>query len=268
MSNRFVVKHVASAFAFLLTAAVAGGCKGSPKAGEACSAPEGACVDSTSMMACINGRFASMPCRGAAGCKTASSASDCDNSIASAGDPCDEPGDYACVLDKTTALTCREGKFVVEETCKGAGGCALRKDGLTCDNDISDPGDPCHAVGDYACTTDKKLALTCSDGHVMVPLNSCKGAKGCRVVEHADEKKTEFLCDDAVADALDPCDEDGEEACAMDRKGLLKCKDHKFAPEKACSRGCSFDEAGSKFECDDGASAAAGPTKHAAKKGR
>ncbi len=161
-------------------------------------------------------------------------------------------------------FSCRNNRFAVEETCKGAGACTLEKDGLTCDNDTSDPGDPCHTVGDYACTTDKKLALKCGSDHMMAPLNSCKGAKGCRVHEIPEQKKVEFVCDDAVADATDPCDENGEEACTIDRKGLLRCEANKFAIYKPCAGGCTFDASGDKFACDTGAA----PPREARKKGR
>jgi hypothetical protein len=256
---------------FLLSAlsAAAGGCKGKPKAGDPCTQGQGVCADPKSMMACIKGAFAPTPCQGPAGCVTKEKASDCDNSLSAAGDACDEIGDYACSLDKKTALSCKDNKFVVEETCKGVRACALKTDGLYCDNDISDPGDPCHTAGDYACTSDKTLALKCGDAHTMVPLNSCKGAKGCRVLEVPEQKRVEFVCDDAVADANDPCDEDGEEACTIDRKGLLKCSHNKFVPHETCAGGCSFDSNGDRFECDRrGAAAAGAPAGAAAKKGK
>jgi hypothetical protein len=91
----------------------------------------------------------------------------------------------------------------------------------------------------------------------MVPLNTCKGAKGCRVLEIPDQKRVEFVCDDAVADANDACDENGEEACTMDRKGLLKCSSNKFLFQGPCAGGCSFDANGDKFQCDKGGTVAA-----------
>jgi hypothetical protein len=263
----------ASIFALLFLAALVSGCKAKPKAGEPCTQGQGACVDPKSMMACIKGTFASTPCQGPAGCVTKDSASECDNSLSSAGDSCDEIGDYACTLDKKAALFCRDNLFVVEETCKGPKACGLKTDGLYCDNDISDPGDPCHTPGDYACTSDKKLALKCSDSRTMVPLNSCKGAKACRVLEIPEQKRVEFICDDAVADVNDPCDEDGEEACTVDRKGLLKCSHNTFQSQTACAGGCSFDSKGDKFACDQRgavAAAIASPAdgKKGAKKGK
>ncbi|MGO8997073.1 MAG: hypothetical protein ACLQVI_27475 [Polyangiaceae bacterium] len=251
--------------------ALVGACKGAPKAGDPCTAGQGVCADPKSMMACIKGTFAPMPCHGAGGCVAKGKVADCDNSLSAVGDACDEIGDYACSNDMKSALSCVDNKFAVEGTCKGAGGCTLKKDGLYCDNDVSDQGDPCHTVGDFACTADKKLALKCGADHTMAPLNTCKGTKGCRVHEIPDAKKVEFICDDAVADANDPCDENGEEACTMDRKGLLKCQSNKFMPETACAGGCTFDPSGDKFSCDQGATADAaspGAPKKGAKKGK
>jgi hypothetical protein len=257
----------AAVSSIFLLVALASACKGTPKAGEPCSAGHGVCADPKSMMACINGTFASIPCHGAAGCAAHGDASECDNSLAQAGDACDEIGDFACSQDGKAALSCKGYKFAVEGTCKGAGGCALKKDGLYCDNDVSEPGDACHTLGDFACTPDKKLALKCGADHTMAPLNSCKGTKGCRVHELPEEKRVEFVCDDAVADANDPCDENGEEACTMDRTGILACQSGKFVARAACAGGCSFDASGDKFNCDPGVAASPASTK-ASKRGK
>ena len=130
-------------------------------------------------------------------------------------------------------------------------------------------------MGDYACTTDKKLALKCGADHTMAVLNTCKGAKGCRAHEIPDEKKVEFICDDAVADLNDPCDENGEKACTQDRKAILECRANKFTLLTQCPGGCSFDAAGEKFQCDTAGAAvaagdapAAGAKKGSAKKGK
>jgi hypothetical protein len=257
MNDRTSIRLVVG---FLLLVACAGssavlsGCK--PKAGDSCSPGQGVCLDGTSMLTCQNGKLVPEPCKGGKGCIADAKNSVCDNTLASVGDTCDEPGDYACQVDNKAALTCKDNKWALEETCKGAKACTLKENSLYCDNDISDPSDPCHKVGDYACASDKKLALKCSEGHQMAPINSCKGTKGCRVFEMPEEKKIEFVCDDAVADANDPCDENGEEACTMDRKGLLKCVNAKFASAGECPGGCSFDPNGEKFVCDKGALAA------------
>ncbi len=236
---------------------LASACK--PKAGGACAQGQGACTDGTTMMACVKGTYAMMPCHGATGCSANGSVAQCDNTLATAGDPCDEVGDYACQTDTKAALSCKDFKWTLEETCKGAGACSLKKDGLTCDNDFSDQGDPCHTNGDYACTTDKLLALRCVN-NVMAPLNACRGPNGCRVHEMPAQKKVEFVCDDALAQLGDPCDENGEEACSIDKKELLKCASNKFAAHEACPGGCSFDAAGEHFVCARGGAGPASGT--------
>src|SRR5271155_2090310 len=90
----------------LMAIALSGACKGAPKAGDACSVGHGVCVDAKSMMACIKGVFAPIPCQGATACAANGEVSECDNSISSVGDACDEIGDYACSHDMKAALSC------------------------------------------------------------------------------------------------------------------------------------------------------------------
>jgi hypothetical protein len=232
------------------------GCKPA-KAGDKCVAGQMVCADGASALTCGNdGKFRAMTCRGPQGCKTTGGTIACDDTFAQDKDGCDEDGEVACSTDKKAALECKGGVFGVGETCKGPHGCEVTADKIRCDNDIADLNDPCHFDGDYACSTDKIFVLKCVD-HKMQKLNSCRGTKGCRVIELPQEKKLEFACDDSIAQLDDPCDEDGEHACAMDKKSILVCKSQKFIQHKACAgaRGCSFDEKAEKFECDTSATA-------------
>jgi hypothetical protein len=232
------------------------GCKPA-KAGDKCVAGQATCVGTAGALTCgTDGKFRSMSCRGPKGCAVSGGTINCDDTIAQEKDGCDEDGEVACSTDKKAALECHGGSFGVGETCKGPHGCVVDGDKIKCDNDISDPDDPCHFIGDYACSSDKTLALKCVD-HKMQKLNSCRGTKGCRVFELPAEKKVEFVCDDSVADLNDPCDEDGEHACSMDKKSLYVCKTSKFGLLKPCggAKGCAFDEKGEKFECDTAATA-------------
>jgi hypothetical protein len=72
------------------------------------------------------------------------------------------------------------------------------------------------------------------------------------VFELPEEKKVEFVCDDAIAQLNDPCDEEGEAACSMDRKAMYHCKSAAFVAMKDCTgpKGCTFDDKGERFECD------------------
>ena len=231
------------------------GCKPA-KAGDKCVAGQALCVGGNAALTCgSDGKFRSMSCSGPQGCQTTGGTIACDDTIAQEKDGCDEDGEVACSTDKKAALECHGGVFTVGETCKGPHGCEVNGDKIRCDNDIADPNDPCHFIGDYGCSSDKVFVLKCVD-HKMQKLNSCRGTKGCKVVE-LPQNKLEFVCDDSVAQLDDPCDEDGEHACTMDKKALLVCKAQKFAQHKPCggAKGCSFDEKGEKFECDTSATA-------------
>ncbi|HEY8078904.1 MAG TPA: hypothetical protein VIF62_32455 [Labilithrix sp.] len=227
-----------------------GACKA--KVGGSCLTGQSDCQDKTNGLTCgTSGKYELMPCRGANGCTKQGAKFDCDDSVAMPDDRCDEENEVACQVDKKAALECHSGKFVVGETCKGPHGCEIKGDKITCDNDISDVGDPCHFNGDYACTSDKTLVLRCLDNK-MQKLNSCRGAHSCSVKELPAEHKVEFICDDSVALVNDPCDEDGEYACAVDRKSILRCKGAQFLHEHDCTgpKGCTFDDKGERFDCD------------------
>jgi hypothetical protein len=80
-------------------------------------------------------------------------------------------------------------------------------------------------------------------------------------MELPEEKKTDFVCDDSLAQENDSCDTQGEEACSMDKTELLSCKSNHFSKDHACPGGCSFDDKGERFECALQAAAAASPSK-------
>jgi hypothetical protein len=182
----------------------------------------------------------------------------CDNSLANVDDACDQPNDVACAVDHKSALECQNSKFVLAETCKGARGCVVDGDKISCDNDVSDIGDPCQTEGDYACTSDKLLALKCVAKKFQA-LNTCRGKDACKVVELPEEKKTDFICDDSLAQENDACDTEGEEACNMDKTELFTCKANHFLKNRPCPGGCSFDDKGERFTCAPAAGGAAAP---------
>jgi hypothetical protein len=250
--------RAATAIAF--AAAVGSGISGcKPHVGSSCTAGQAACLDKTSGLFCgADNKYAAMSCNG--GCSISGRDVTCDNAQAALGDGCAEVGDVACETDKKNALQCgNDHKFAIGETCKGPRGCVVNGNAIDCDNDTSDIGDPCHTIGDYACTSDKALLLRCND-HKMDPLNSCRGPKACRIFELPQEKKIDFVCDDSVAQENDPCDTNGEEACTMDKKAMYVCKSNKFVSYKACpgGTGCTYEEHGDKYACDEGHAQAAG----------
>ena len=233
-----------------------GGCK--PKAGATCSAGQVACSEAKMGLFCgADGTYHDMTCSGPTGCQQSGAAAgqvNCDNGIAAVGDGCNTPDDAACSLDYKAALLCKSGAFAVAETCKGPGACKVSGDTITCDNDVSDPGDLCRTPGDYACTADRGSVLRCDRGKMGI-LNTCRGPKACAIVNHAAENKVEFVCDDSLALEGDPCDTNGEEACSMDKKSILVCAANKFGKPKACNgpTGCVYDEKFDRYTCDQGA---------------
>jgi hypothetical protein len=231
-------------------AALSPGCK--PKQGAKCTAGQSSCEDEKVGLFCApDGTFRTMTCAGTDGCKQSGATVTCDNSIAAVNDGCDTPGDAACSADKKSALICTHAVFGVGETCKGPGGCKIQGDTITCDNDVSDLGDPCRTIGDYACTSDKSMVLRC-DANKMTALNTCRGPKACGIVPVPAQNKVEFACDDSLAMEGDACDTNGEEACSMDKKSLYVCVANKFVNPRPCSgpTGCTYDEKFDRYGCD------------------
>jgi hypothetical protein len=243
------------------------GCK--PKVGAKCSAGQVACADAKMGLFCGgDGLYHTMTCSASAGCQEVGGVVSCDNSVAAVGDGCNTPDDAACSLDYKAGLLCKGGVFAIAETCKGPGACKTAGDVITCDNDISDPGDPCRTPGDYACTRDRGLVLRC-DGGKMTPLNTCRGPKACTIINHPAENSVEFACDDSIAVVGDPCDTNGEEACTTDKKSILVCDANKFAKPRACSgpAGCTYEEKSDSYSCDQGGAAATRPDEGDSKAG-
>jgi hypothetical protein len=233
-----------------LSLVLAAGCK--PKVGGSCSGATTVCEDKTSALSCVEGAYVAVACHGEKGCTQDGNTAECDESIADEKEICVAPDAIACSADHKEALRCTNRAYLVDETCKGPTGCKLDADRkVTCDNDIADVGDPCHFLGDYACTTDKSLVMRC-DAHKMTPLNTCRGPRQCRIVQLPKQDKVEFLCDDSIAQEGDACDTNGEEACSIDKKSLYVCTANKFAFSKPCpgQAGCTYEEKTDRYGCD------------------
>jgi hypothetical protein len=223
-----------------------------PKVGGKCSGAAAACIDKASALFCVDDAYATITCRGEKGCAQNGAVVDCDESVASEQDACNAPDTIACSSDHKEALRCTNKRFVIDETCKGPTGCKIdATQKISCDNDVADVNDPCHFIGDYACTTDRSLVMKCV-ANKMTPLNTCRGPKQCRIVSVAKQDRVEFLCDDSIAQDGDACDTNGEEACSMDRKGMLVCKGNKFGSQKPCAGGCVYEEKTDHYTCNDG----------------
>jgi len=237
------------------------GCKAKP--GDKCTGNGPglpSCADPNTAFVCANGVVTALACRGPKACTSTSTQVDCDNSLANLGDSCDQADDVACAVDKKSALTCQNGKFALAEPCKGARGCTVDGNEISCDNDVSDVDDPCRVEGDYACTSDKTMVLKCVNKK-FTQLNACRGKDACRIMVLPEEKKVDFVCDDSLAKEGDPCDTENEGACSMDKTEYLHCQANKFVKDKSCPGGCTFDDKGEQFECAQG-----GPTTTAGQK--
>ncbi len=250
MTRRLPVAAAARLFAAAVAViALVAACK--PKAGGGCSGSAAVCTDKLSALFCADGTFAPMECRGDKGCVQNGTVVECDESIANEQEACNAPDAIACTPDHKEALRCTNKRFVIDETCKGPTGCKIDSaQKISCDNDIADVNDPCHFIGDYACTTDKSLVLKC-EGNKMTPLNTCRGPKQCRIIQIPKQDKVEFFCDDSVAQDGDPCDTNGEEACTMDKKGMFVCRGNKFGSVKSCPGGCLYEEKTDHYTCLD-----------------
>jgi hypothetical protein len=87
------------------------------------------------VLACENGRMTSKyECRGENGCRVLENKIDCDLTIARLGDACDKlvEGTFACSEDARAIVRCQAGKFIADETCKGATRCLVEPGSTRC----------------------------------------------------------------------------------------------------------------------------------------
>lgn len=155
------------------------------------------------------------------------------------------PLDYACSVDRTKALVCRDGHFGLWRNCRGAEGCSVVGERhLNCDTTLGQPGDPCEKQGTYGCSVDGKTMLQC-EGDSLVAASSCRGPDGC----HFDRDTHKVDCDDGLALEGDPCDRPDRISCGVDRKSELVCEGSKYVKKRECRRtDCRVE--GSELFCD------------------
>jgi hypothetical protein len=227
------------------------GC-GKPEAGGACASTQSACADEHLGLFCSAGHLVTMTCRGPLGCqKLGPDDVACDNPIAEVGDGCNHESDTACTGDRASALVCKGDKFAIAEPCKGPRGCTRVGEAVHCDNALSDPGDLCTEEGDPACEIDRLSFMKCEKGKFRIT-NGCRGPKKCTVIEKPDENKQHFECDDSFTVAGDPCEDEGEESCSLDKRSFDVCKMQRIVASRACPgpNGCAYNTKTSHFECD------------------
>ena len=126
--------------------------------------------DGKAMIKCVGNRWELLDeCNGALGCVANAKGATCDLGAAAAGDDCtpENEGNASCTEDGKALLLCKDGKMVVESTCKGMHGCRQQGKSLECNSQIAALDDPCDKKfydGKFACTPDKKMRLVCKDG--------------------------------------------------------------------------------------------------------
>lgn len=163
------------------------------KVGEPCfEEGEPECTgDKKAMIKCENNRWVKLnDCNGQLGCVANAKGAKCDLGATHAGDDCtpDNEGNAACNEEHDALLLCKDGKMIVESTCKGMHGCRQQGKTLECNSQIADLEDPCdrkYYDGKFACTPDKQMRLVCKDGkfvkeqdcacNVMIDDVTCKG---------------------------------------------------------------------------------------------
>ena len=183
------------------------------KAGDACEKGKGACKDNNTALACNDGKFIEVPCKGAKGCTIANDTLDCDLSGNQVGDICakDQEGEAQCAADGKSYLVCKSGKFAVTP-CRGPGGC--KYDGKTskCDNAVGQEGDGCEGDS-YVCSVDGKALLKCDGKNLKVDEKcvdggTCKAegtSAGCQGGKPPDEAKP---ADSAAGEGDEPSEDD------------------------------------------------------------
>jgi hypothetical protein len=215
----------------LLLGSVVVACK--PQAGGSCK-PEGkeACVDEKSALACHDGKWTPLTCRGQDGCFKGGGEEQCDQSTAQNGDACNLPDDYVCTADRKAMLQCSKNKWTLVQNCLGDRGCVKDKQKVTCDNSVANVGDACREEEDYACAADGKTALACRKGQFVLA-SPCKGPKHCRVTS-AKDAGFKVECDDSIAEDGDPCETEEHFSCSADSRAILRCRGKKFKVEEKC----------------------------------
>jgi hypothetical protein len=130
---------------------------------------------------CRASKYVVEPCKGPRGCfDEGGDRVGCDATLAEEGDPCSGGTDGApyltCSVDRTKSLRCDGGKLVVDELCRGTGGCdASQGAELVCDHGAQSAGDPCGADGGYECSGDKNTLLVCKERRWTVA-RTCKAS--------------------------------------------------------------------------------------------
>jgi hypothetical protein len=164
-------------------------------------------------------------------------------------------GQAACT-DGASGLFCAKDGSYEAVSCRGRQGCQQEGARVSCDQSVAVVGDACTRPG-FACASDRKSALSCQGG-TFVLAQRCSGHFACRTAPFdgfAPGGSGNVLCDNDVASAGDPCLDEGDYACTVDRSVALECTGRKMVEMKRCDgpKGCSIVHPKAKeshLECD------------------
>lgn len=217
-------------------------CSKAPKPGDACKDDQGTikCVDKTSGVICVAGKWESIACEGPTGCMTVVGEGSCTHTNYAVGEPCLEEGKPECSGDHKSMIKCEKNHWALVDKCAGALGCVSNAEGTKCDLGAATLGSACtkENEGNASCTPDAKSLLICKGGKMTLGA-TCKGMHGCR------QKGTELECDETISDLGDTCDSsdyEGKFACSTDKKTRLVCKNNKMVKDKACKCSVMIDQ--------------------------
>lgn len=190
------------------------------------------CTDGSSALACQNGTWVALACRGARGCRVMGEADICDQSRAELESTCNLAGDFACARDGKAMLVCTNDRWTIAQACAGERACGVEGTKITCDNSTAKAEDACREDDDYACTPDGSTALVCRRGRFSLA-SFCRGPKACKVVG-TKEVGFKVECDDSLAQLNDVCGKADHYACSQDGRAILRCIGATFAIEDRC----------------------------------
>jgi len=167
------------------TAAEGDRCPRNPPLDYACT------PDRARALVCRDGRFAVWrDCRGPDGCRVVDGRNvQCDTTLGAPGDPCAQPGTYACSVDRAAMLVCDGSTLSPATTCRGPQGCHIERDTrrVECDDTVAHEGDPCDQPARITCAADHESELVCEE-HAYVKKRDCRRSD-CRL------QGNELFCD-------------------------------------------------------------------------
>ena len=138
------------------------------------------CSDAKTMLACHQGKYVTVACRGQHGCAEESGRAQCDESVAESGEACGHDGKRACSSDGKRVLLCTSGQTETQYQCRGERGCSVVSGKIDCDVSVARNGDACDTQfeGTFACTEDSLGIVKCNSGR-FEPDETCKKGMRC-----------------------------------------------------------------------------------------